>query len=98
MEEIKLPTVPELELIPIERRSLPEADHKQEDPEQKKRKRQCCKRTGHSNSRQHDVKRGDGCDHLHPAGRTDLKGGEQRNGRRGKERCRRRNELYLRSA
>uniref|UniRef100_UPI00402AEF45 hypothetical protein n=1 Tax=[Ruminococcus] torques TaxID=33039 RepID=UPI00402AEF45 len=29
MEEIKLPTVPELALIPIERRSLPEADHKQ---------------------------------------------------------------------
>lgn len=29
MEEIKLPAVPELALIPIERRSLPEADHKQ---------------------------------------------------------------------
>jgi hypothetical protein len=30
MEEIKLPSVPELALIPIERRSLPEADHKRE--------------------------------------------------------------------
>lgn len=30
MEEIKLPTVPELELIPIERRNFLEADHKQE--------------------------------------------------------------------
>lgn len=30
MEEIKLPTVPELELIPIERRNFPEADRKQE--------------------------------------------------------------------
>jgi len=30
MEEIKLPTVPELELIPIERRNFPEEDHKQE--------------------------------------------------------------------
>lgn len=29
MEEIKLPTVPELSLIPIERRNFPEADHKQ---------------------------------------------------------------------
>ena len=29
MEEIKLPTVPELELIPIERRNFPEEDHKQ---------------------------------------------------------------------
>lgn len=30
MEEMKSPAVPELELIPIERRSLPEEDHKQE--------------------------------------------------------------------
>ena len=30
MEEIKLPAVPELALIPIGRRSLPEADHKRE--------------------------------------------------------------------
>lgn len=29
MEEIKLPAVPELELIPIGRRNFPEADHKQ---------------------------------------------------------------------
>ena len=29
MEEIKLPTVSELSLIPIERRNFPEADHKQ---------------------------------------------------------------------
>lgn len=72
MEEIKLPTVPELELIPIERRNFPEEDHKQEKI-QHKRKRQCCKRTGHSNSRQHDVKRGDGCDHLHLAGRPNLR-------------------------
>ena len=76
MEEIKLPTVPELSLIPIERRNFPEEDHKRgetKDPAQKKRKRQCCKRTGHSNSRQHDVKRGDGCDHLHLAGRPNLR-------------------------
>ena len=46
------------------------------DPVQKKRKRQCCKRTDRGNSCKHDVKRGDGCDYLHPAGRTDLKGGE----------------------
>lgn len=95
--EKQLPAVRKLELIPIERRNFPKANRKRKKI-QRKRKRQCCKRTGHSNSRQHDVKRGDGCDHLHPAGRTDLKGGEQRNGRRGKERCRRRNELYLRSA
>ena len=43
------------------------------DPEQKKRKRQRCKRTDRGNSRQHDVKCGDGCDYLHPAGRTDLR-------------------------
>lgn len=76
MEEIKLPTVPELSLIPIERRNFPEADHKREKRKiqrKKKRKRQCCKRTGHSNSRQHDVKRGDGCDHLHLAGRPNLR-------------------------
>lgn len=30
MEEMKLPAVPELALIPIGRRSLPEEDHKQE--------------------------------------------------------------------
>ena len=29
MEELKLPAVPELELIPIGRRNFPEADHKQ---------------------------------------------------------------------
>ena len=28
MEKMKLPAVPELALIPIERRNLPEADHK----------------------------------------------------------------------
>lgn len=44
MEEIKLPTVPELELIPIERRNFPEEDHKQEKI-QHKRKRQRCKRS-----------------------------------------------------
>lgn len=30
MEEMKLQAAPELELIPIERRNFPEADHKQE--------------------------------------------------------------------
>lgn len=29
MEKMKLPAVPELALIPIEQRNLPEADHKQ---------------------------------------------------------------------
>ena len=39
MEEIKLPTVPELSLIPIERRNFPEADHKREKRKiQRKRK------------------------------------------------------------
>ena len=71
MEEIKLPTVPELELIPIERRNFPEEDHKQEKI-QHKRKRQRCKRSDRSNGCQHDVKRGDGYDHLHLAGRTNL--------------------------
>lgn len=74
MEEIKLPTVPELELIPIERRNFPEEDHKQEkNSAQKKRKRQRCKRSDRSNGCQHDVKRGDGYDHLHLAGRTNLR-------------------------
>jgi len=74
MEEMKLQAAPELELIPIERRNFPEADHKREKRKiQRKRKRQCCKRTGHSNGCQHDVKCGDGCDYLHPAGRTDLR-------------------------
>ena len=39
MEEIKLPTVPELELIPIERRNFPEADHKQEKIQHKRKER-----------------------------------------------------------
>lgn len=44
MEEIKLPTVPELSLIPIERRNFPEADHKREKRKiQRKRKRQCAR-------------------------------------------------------
>ena len=39
MEEIKLPTVPELSLIPIERINFPEADHKREKRKiQRKRK------------------------------------------------------------
>ena len=39
MEEMKLQAAPELALIPIERRSLPEADHKQESRKiQRKRK------------------------------------------------------------
>ena len=37
MEEIKLPTVPELELIPIERRNFPEEDHKQEKIQHKRK-------------------------------------------------------------
>lgn len=74
MEEMKLQAAPELELIPIERRNFPEEDHKQKI--QRKRKRQRCKRSDRSNGCQHDVKRGDGYDHLHLAGRTDLKGGE----------------------
>lgn len=74
MEEIKLPTVPELELIPIERRNFPEEDHKQEKIQHKrKRKRQRCKRSDRSNGCQHDVKRGDGYDHLHLTGRTNLR-------------------------
>lgn len=74
MEEIKLPTVPELELIPIERRNFPEEGSQAgENSAQKKRKRQRCKRSDRSNGCQHDVKRGDGCDYLHPAGRTDLR-------------------------
>lgn len=72
MEEIKLPTVPELELIPIERRNFPEEDHKQEKI-QHKRKRQRCKRSDRSNGCQHDVKRGDGCNHLYLAGRPNLR-------------------------
>ena len=39
MEEIKLPTVPELELIPIERRNFPEEDHKQEKIQHKRKER-----------------------------------------------------------
>ena len=76
MEEIKLPAVPELSLIPIERRNFPEADHKREKRKiqrKRKRKRQCCKRTDRGNSCKHDVKRGDGCDHLHLAGRPNLR-------------------------
>lgn len=68
MEEMKLQAAPELELIPIERRNFPEADHKRE-----KRKIQRCKRSDRSNGCQHDVKRGDGYDHLHLAGRTNLR-------------------------
>lgn len=74
MEEIKLPTVPELELIPIERRNFPEEESQAgENSAQKKRKRQRCKRSDRSNGCQHDVKRGDGYDHLHLAGRTNLR-------------------------
>ena len=39
MEEIKLPTVPELSLIPIEWRNFPEADHKQEKIQRKRKER-----------------------------------------------------------
>ena len=39
MEEIKLPTVPELELILIERRNFPEEDHKQEQIQHKRKER-----------------------------------------------------------
>lgn len=44
-----------------------------EDPAQKKRKRQRCKRTDRGNGCKHDVKRSDGCNHLYLAGRTDLR-------------------------
>ena len=76
MEEIKLPTVPELSLIPIERRNFSGSGSQAgetKDPAQKKRKRQCCKRSDRGNGCQHDVKRGDGCDHLHLAGRPNLR-------------------------
>ena len=39
MEEMKLPEAPELALIPIERRSLPEEDHKQEKIRRKRKER-----------------------------------------------------------
>lgn len=39
MEEIKLPAVPELALIPIERRNFPEADHKQKKIQRKRKER-----------------------------------------------------------
>ena len=39
MEEMKLLEAPELELIPIERRSLPEEDHKQEKIRRKRKER-----------------------------------------------------------
>lgn len=74
--EKQLPAVPELELIPIGRRNFPEADHKQKIQRKRKERDSAAKRTDRSNGCQHDVKRGDGCDYLHPAGRTDLKGGE----------------------
>ena len=39
MEEIKLPAVPELALIPIERRNFLEADHKQKKIQRKRKER-----------------------------------------------------------
>lgn len=39
MEKMKLPAVPELALIPIERRSLPEADHKRKKIRSKRKER-----------------------------------------------------------
>ena len=39
MEEIKLPAVPELELIPIEQRNFLEADHKQKKIQRKRKER-----------------------------------------------------------
>nr|DAH04164.1 MAG TPA: hypothetical protein [Caudoviricetes sp.] len=39
MEEIKLPAVPELELIPIGRRNFPEADHKRKKIGRKRKER-----------------------------------------------------------
>lgn len=39
MEEIKLPAVPELSLIPIERRNFLEADHKQKKIQRKRKER-----------------------------------------------------------
>ena len=39
MEEIKLPTVPELELIPIGRRNFPEANRKQKKIQRKRKER-----------------------------------------------------------
>lgn len=39
MEEMKLQAAPELELIPIERRNFPEADHKQEKIQRKRKER-----------------------------------------------------------
>ena len=39
MEEMKLQAAPELELIPIERRNFPEADHKREKIQRKRKER-----------------------------------------------------------
>ena len=39
MEEIKLPTVPELELIPIERRNFPKANRKRKKIQHKRKER-----------------------------------------------------------
>ena len=76
MEEIKLPAVPELAADPDRAEKLAGSGSQAgetKDSAQKKRKRQRCKRSDRSNGCQHDVKRGDGCDHLHLAGRTNLR-------------------------
>lgn len=39
MEEMKLQAAPELELIPIERRNFPEADHKRKKIQRKRKER-----------------------------------------------------------
>lgn len=74
MEEIKLPTVPETVTDPDRAEKFSGSGSQAgENSAQKKRKRQRCKRSDRSNGCQHDVKRGDGYDHLHLAGRTNLR-------------------------
>ena len=99
MEEMKLQAAPELKLIPIERRNFPEADHKREKRKiQRKRKERDNAARGliavtvasmMLNAVMAMI--------IYILQAGPIQGGEQRNGCKGKERCRRRNELHLRS-
>ena len=91
--EKQLPAVRKLELIPIERRNFPKANRKRKKIQRKRKER--------DNAARGLVTVTVASMMLNAVMAVIiyiLQAGPIRNGRRGKERCRRRNELYLRSA
>lgn len=95
--EKQLPAVRKLELIPIERRNFPKANRKRKKIQRKRKERDNAARGLVTVTVASMMLNAVMAMIIYILQAGPIQGGEQRNGCKGKERCRRRNELHLRS-